>query len=345
MKVTRRLLATGAALVVGAATAAGATSSVAVASPASITPKPAGVLAAENTAALVASRPAYLLASAGDSFVQGKPIASGANQYVPYQRTYGGIPVVGGDFVLVTDSAGQVVYNSVAMQHPIGTLSTTPTVSKGDAEAVATRQLQSVSRIEGTQLVVNALGATARLAWQSTVDGVGADGVSRLSVDVDAINGSVLRTQEHVAHGTGTSAWNANPVTLNTTQSGSTFSLRDPTITNLSCQDAANNTTFTKTTDTWGNGTGTSRETGCVDALFGAQTEARMLTQWLGRNGMDGAGGAWPIRVGLADVNAFYDGTQVQIGHNNGHLGQWHPGVRRRHVGRGDGMVRQRAVP
>ena len=58
-----------------------------------------------------------------------------------------------------------------------------------------------------------------------------------------------------------------------------------------------------------------------MDALFGAQTEARMLTQWLGRNAMDGAGGAWPIRVGLADVNAFYDGTQVQVGHNNAN--QW----------------------
>ncbi|HEU4734728.1 MAG TPA: M4 family metallopeptidase, partial [Kofleriaceae bacterium] len=42
---------------------------------------------------------------------------------------------------------------------------------------------------------------------------------------------------------------------------------------------------------------------------------------WLGRNAMDGVGGAWPIRVGLADVNAFYDGTQVQVGHNNAN--QW----------------------
>src|SRR5690348_5898223 len=31
---------------------------------------------------------------------------------------------------------------------------------------------------------------------------------------------------------------------------------------------------------------------------------------------MDGSGGAWPIRVGLGDENAFYDGTQVAVGHN-----------------------------
>ena len=39
-----------------------------------------------------------------------------------------------------------------------------------------------------------------------------------------------------------------------------------------------------------------------------------MLSTWDGRNGMDGSGGGSPIRVGLADVNAYYDGTQVQVG-------------------------------
>src|SRR3954452_20604906 len=43
-----------------------------------------------------------------------------------------------------------------------------------------------------------------------------------------------------------------------------------------------------------------------------------MLSAWLGRNGMNGSGGWVPIRVGLNDVNAYYDGTQVQIGHRQG---------------------------
>ena len=42
---------------------------------------------------------------------------------------------------------------------------------------------------------------------------------------------------------------------------------------------------------------------------------ARCCRTWLGRNGMNGSGGWVPIRVGLNDVNAYYDGTQVQIGH------------------------------
>ena len=71
----------------------------------------------------------------------------------------------------------------------------------------------------------------------------------------------------------------------------------------------------------WGNGNATSKETGCVDALFVAQTEFKMLAAWDGRNGMDGAGGAWPIRMGLDDENAYYDGTQVAVGHNTAN--QW----------------------
>src|SRR5262249_37081664 len=160
--------------------------------------------------------------------------------------------------------------------------------------------------VEGSQLVVYALGSgPARLAWETTVNGTGAEGYSRLSVRVDALTGKVLDSQEHVMHGTGNSAYNGNPVTLRTRTGGSGFLLSDSATTNMPCQDAANNTTFTKATDTWGNGNATNRETGCVDALFGAEKEKDMLSQWLGRNGMDGAGGAWPIRVGLADLNAF----------------------------------------
>jgi Zn-dependent metalloprotease len=325
VKVSRRLLAVGASLTVGAVVAAGAASTSAVAavpSPAPGSPMAVSVVAAQNATALVASRPAYLYASADEAFVQGAVVSSGPARYIPYERTYRGLPVTGGDFVLVANGAGNIVFSSVALKHPIGSINTTPTVSQARAVAIARRQMGTVSTVEGTRLMVNALGATPRLVWESTVDGTRASGPSRLSVDVDALSGTVVRTQEHVVHGSGTSAWNGpNPVTLATTLSGSTFSMKDPTVTNLSCQDAANNTTFSGPDDLWGNGDATVRETGCVDALYGAQTEVKMLSQWLGRNAMDGVGGAWPIRVGLAQVNAFYDGTQVQVGHNNAN--QW----------------------
>jgi Zn-dependent metalloprotease len=312
----------GIALIVLATSALATAVPAAAAPPAQLSPDDPATLAAQSVAAVVASRPSYLQASASETFVQGTVVSSGGLQYVPYQRRFGALPVVGGDFVVVTNSAGQTIYNSVALTHPIGTLSVAPSLTKDEALTVAKQQLTSVSAVESTQLVVNALGEAPRLAWESTVDGVGADGYSRLTVDVDALTGTVLRTQEHVMNGSGTAAWNGpSPVTLATTSSGGTFRMADPVTSNLSCQDAANNTTFSGPDDNWGNGTATNRETGCVDALFSAQTEVKMLSQWLGRNAMDGAGGAWPIRVGLDDENAFYDGTQVQIGHNT--AGQW----------------------
>ncbi|WNV87273.1 M4 family metallopeptidase [Umezawaea sp. Da 62-37] len=280
----------------------------------------ADVMAVQAASSLVADRPAALHASTADTFVQHEVISStNGLKYIPYDRTYKGLPVVGGDFVVVTNSTGQVLDTSVAQDTTINLASTTPKVAKADAEATAKAQLPTVDSVGAAQLVTYALGTPA-LAWQSTVVGRNAEGPSKLDVVVDAATGKVLHTQEHVMRGTGNSGWNG-PVTLNTTHVGTTYSLKDPTLTNVSCQDAANNTTFSGTDDAWGNGTATNRETGCVDVLFAAQTESKMLTQWLGRNGFDGSGGGWPMRVGLNDQNAYYDGSQVQIGKNT--AGQW----------------------
>jgi Zn-dependent metalloprotease len=177
-----------------------------------------------------------------------------------------------------------------------------------------------VSGLEGTRLVVFALSGPARLAWQTTVVGKGVQGDRILTVTVVALTGKVLDQLEHVMSGTGNGNWSGT-VTIATTSSGGTFFMSSPTTSNMPCQDSATNITFSGPDDIWGNGVGTNRETGCVDAFYGAETEATMLSTWLGRNGMNGSGGAWPIRVGLNDLNAFYNGTQIQIGHNS--AGAW----------------------
>ena len=316
------VVAFGTATVVAAALTAGP----AGAQPAKPLAKPvapaAQALAAEKTAALVATRPAYLHATAHDAFVQHAVVSSAGLQYVAYDRTYKGLLVAGGDFVVVTDSAGQVKYTSVAQSKPIGELATTPKLTAAATVKVAKRELKSVTRVESTRLVVLATGSTPALAWESTLDGIGAEGASRLTVDVDAATGKVLRTQEHITDATGTgTGWINGSVSLDTTLTGSTYSLTSPTETTLSCQDASTNTTFSGSDNVWGSGVGTEKETGCVDALYVAEKQTEMLSTWLGRNGQDGSGGAWPIRVGLADENAYYDGTQVQIGHNTAN--QW----------------------
>ena len=71
----------------------------------------------------------------------------------------------------------------------------------------------------------------------------------------------------------------------------------------------------------WGNGVGSNRETGCVDALFDLKVQWTMLSSWLGRNGINGSGGGFPIYMGLNDLNAFWNGSSVTIGHNQ--AGDW----------------------
>jgi len=310
-------------LIVGLVSAtAGAVALVAAAGTANAQPTDPARIAADSVSSLVASRPAYLHASASDAFVQRSVTSSNGLQIFSYDRTFKGLPVVGGDFVVALDGTGATKYTSVAQSAPIDTnLSTTATLTEAKAIEVAKKQLKSVKNVEaGTQLVVVTTKGAPTLAYRTTVNGIGAEGISRLTEEVNAKDGSIVDSQEHVVDGTGT-GWVNGAVSLATTHSGSTFSLKDPVETTLSCQDAANNTTFSGPDDVWGNGTGTSKETGCVDALYVAQTQTKMLSQWLGRNGQDGNGGAWPLRVGLNDQNAFYDGTQVQIGKNT--AGQW----------------------
>jgi zinc metalloprotease ZmpA len=334
VKVWKSLLTAATALVV---VAVGAGVALAAPSP----DKPArtrsvdGDPGARGAAALVARRPAFLHASADEAFVQGSVITSEGTRYVPYERTYAGLPVVGGDFVIVTDATGKVITNSVAMRRPIGKLSKTPKLAQADAERVAGQQLTTVEKVEGTLLVVYALGETPRLAWESTVQGTGPHGESRLTVEVDALTGAVLSTQEHVSHGTGTSAYNGpNPITFNTGRSTASsfcvplaapcFALVDPTIRGLECYDltTTGSPLFKGPDDLWGDGIASTVETGCVDAMIAAQTQDRMLRQWLGRNSFTGTGLGFRIEVGINEANAFYfSGGIVKIGRN--FRGRW----------------------
>ncbi len=274
-------------------------------------------LARESAQRLIARDASALKISPRDTFSTRKVYTTDAGlSYVSMDRDYRGLPVVGGDFVVVTDKGGNVLTTSVAQARPVQLRSTTPTVGKSRATSVARGELSKVTSATAPKLVV-VQGKTSRLAWASTVTGVRKGEASRLSVYVDARNGKVLRTQEHVLEGTGNGNWEGS-VTIPTSGSGSSYSMTDTNATTLKCQDAATNATFTGSDNVWGNGVGTNRETGCVDAFYAAEEERQMLSSWLGRSGMDGSGGWVPIRVGLNDVNAYYDGTQVQIGHRQG---------------------------
>ncbi|HVK26483.1 MAG TPA: M4 family metallopeptidase [Actinokineospora sp.] len=261
--------------------------------------------------ALISGNAPALHVSSDDKFVQLGVTSSEGMQYVSYARTHKGLPVVGGDFVVVTDSAGHVVFTSVAQEQAIGQVATTAKQTKGQAEAAARKHLKTVTGVEdGAKLVVVA-GSPARLAWETLVAGTDEHGEESLqSIYTDAETGAVLRTQEQIAHGDGTAAYNGpNPLHLDTSSSAGTFTMKDPTIPGMSCSDYTSRATFSGPDDLWGNGDATNKETGCVDALYSAKTQYNMLSQWLGRNGIDGNGNWTPMYVGWNVVNAHYVNT------------------------------------
>jgi Zn-dependent metalloprotease/V8-like Glu-specific endopeptidase len=288
-------------------------------------------LAKSSAQKLIAASPTDLHAGAADEFDAGRVISYQGLQYVPYERSYRDLPVVGGDFVVVTDRSGEVLETSVAQDRTIRGLSVNAKIKAARAAELARGEFAEVSKATDPTLVVYAKGRP-RLAWRTSILGTeGAeDHASLEQVYVDARTGRLLDSVNLVHYGEGEGHFNGpGPLAIDTSGDGSTYSMEDPNVSGLVCQDAAGEKTFTGPDDLWGDGSSTSRETGCVDTLYAVQTEARMMSEWLGAaGGFDGQGGAWPVRVGLDDVNAYYcpqnplcGGEQVQIGHNQ--AGDW----------------------
>ncbi|MFD9406428.1 M28 family peptidase [Streptomyces sp. NPDC059989] len=244
---------------------------------------------------------------------------------VAYERSYRGLPVVGGDAVVLADGEGRVRALQSASSVRIE-VATRPSVGAKDAESTARTKLAAVDKVESSRLVVRLKDDRPVLAWETVLSGRTSTAPSKLHVFVDARSGAFLDSYDDVVAGSGNSKWNGpGPISIDTTNSGSTYTLRDPNRTGLSCADYSNGTVFTKSSDSWGTGNPTSKETGCVDLMFAAQKQWDMLGQWLGRNGVSGNGRSFPGKVGLNDLNAYWDGSSVTIGHNSAN--EWIAGV------------------
>jgi Zn-dependent metalloprotease len=259
--------------------------------------------------------------------------------YAAYERTYRGIPVVGGDAVVVADSAGRVRDTTAAATAPI-TVDTKASITADKAASVARGQLATVDTVGAPKLVVLA-GDAPKLAYEVLVSGRKGQTPSKLHVFVDGTTGAVLDMRDDVKaeaapraavstpQGTATvestgNSFYAGNVTVATTLSGSTYSMRDPGRNGVSC-GTEGGSVFSGPDDNWGTGSGTNLETGCVDALYGVQQEWDMLSAWLGRNGINSSGGGYPASVGLGEVNAYWDGSSTHFGHSQDNLRQATP--------------------
>ncbi len=300
-----------------------ATAGPATAAPAPTPAPPSALAAAVNAADAAAAGGLDALAKGQDETYERKAVTPwlGGLYSVAYERSYHGLPVVGGDAVVLSDGQGKVRGVQSAASHPVKA-PTKAKISAEQAEKTARTKLAAVDAVESRRLVVRVKDDTSRLAWETVLTGRTDSAPSRLHVFVDAVTGEVVDSYDDSRAGTVNSKWNGpGPLTISTTNSGGSYSLRDPNRPGLSCSDYSTGQVFTKSSDSWGTGSPSSKETGCGDAMYAAQQEWNMLRDWLGRNGHDGNGGSWPIKVGLSDVNAYWDGSSVSIGHSQ--AGEW----------------------
>ncbi len=243
--------------------------------------------------------------------------------HVRYQRTFAGLRVIGGDFVVHRTGAGAVTSVSWNASGKADVASTTPQVAAAAARATGSRTAALAKKSTAGELVVYAGGATPRLAYDVLVTGIAADQTpTRLHTVVDATTGKTLARWDDVREGTGRGIFVGN-VTVGTTPSGSSYLLKDSVgnyTTDLKGATSGTGTQFTDADDVWGNGTVSDRASAAVDAQYGAEKTFDYYKNVQGRNGIknDGIGARSRVHYGSNYQNAFWDGTQMTYGDGAG---------------------------
>ncbi|AGL19195.1 M4 family metallopeptidase [Actinoplanes sp. N902-109] len=296
----------------------------------------------------VSTHRAAIKGADGEKYIAGRTVidASGAS-HARYSRTYRGLPVRGGDFVVHSDAAGRFAGADVAQSSTISLPSTTPEKTAEQAVDAAERGFAgTLTGVLGSTLIVDAV-RTPRLAWRVRLSGTRTDGQtpSKENVIVDASTGAVLQRWDDVrvsvpdeqleaaatapapaarvartpAKGTGLGIYNG-AVPLDTQQDGNSYALQDPTRGNNATCTFGNNTSSCSilwdSDNAWGNGTQADRTSAGVDAHYAAAQTWDYFTKVHQRTGIrgDGNGVRAQVHYGWNYTNAYWDGQSATFG-------------------------------
>ncbi|MFD5751163.1 M4 family metallopeptidase [Streptomyces sp. NPDC127033] len=235
-----------------------------------------------------------------------------------YERTYQGLPVLGGDLVVAETKAGTTQSVSKASKSTLTNVSTEADV----AAPVAEKQALSAAVAEGSKKteaeraprkVVWMAQGSPTLAYETVVGGLQHDGTpNELHVVTDAATGKKLYQWQAVKNGVGNTQYSGQ-VTLGSTASGSTYNLTDGgrgnhRTYNLNRGTSGTGTLFSNSTDTWGNGLPANLETAGADAAYGAAETWDYFKNVHGRTGIrgDGVGAYSRVHYSSGYVNAFW---------------------------------------
>ncbi|MFC8436361.1 M4 family metallopeptidase [Streptomyces sp. NPDC057253] len=241
-----------------------------------------------------------------------------------YERTYDGLPVLGGDLVVHESKSGATEGVSKATTKTIKVASLTPklTVAKAEQQALTVAKAAGSEKTaaDGARKVVWAGSGTPVLAYETIVGGFQDDGTpNQLHVITDAATGKKLFEYQGIENATGTGkSLYSGTVSLETTLSGSTYQLTDGTRGSHKTYNKSHGTSssagtlFTDADNVWGTGaasSSTTDQTAAVDAAYGAAETWDFYKSTFGRSGIKNNGVAAYSRVhyGNQYVNAFWD--------------------------------------
>ncbi|GGO57674.1 M4 family metallopeptidase [Streptomyces lasiicapitis] len=238
-----------------------------------------------------------------------------------YERTYAGLPVLGGDMVVATDKAGKVKDVNRASKASLTGVDTGADVKPAAAEkqALGAAKAEKSTKTKASQAprkvvwLVDTKGGAPVLAYETVVGGLQKDGTpNELHVVTDAATGKKLRQWQAVHNGTGNTMYSGQ-VPLGTAQSGSQYTLTDTQrgnhrTYNLNRGTSGTGTLFSGPDDVWGNGQPSNMETAGADAHYGAALTWDYYKGVHGRNGIrgDGVGASSRVHYGNNYSNAFW---------------------------------------
>ncbi|UZW59367.1 M4 family metallopeptidase [Lysobacter enzymogenes] len=252
-------------------------------------------------------------------------------EHVRMERSYQGLPVVGGDFV-VHSRDGQLL--SISQGDDMRTLARPalkPAIGADRARVEAGAAFDgTASSVSQPQLVVFARGVAPTLAYQVDVRGERNNDPApgNLSYFIDAGNGTLLHEEDHVhaaaANGTGKTLTLGNVGIVTNSVSGG-FEMTDPSRGNGQTLDAGNGnsasgTLFKDADNVWGNNATSDRATAAADAHYGVAATWDYYKNVHGRNGIknDGRGVKSYIHYKTNLVNAYWDGSSMLYGDGDG---------------------------
>ena len=269
------------------------------------------------------------------------------SKHVRFNRSYRGLPVIGGDFVVHSDASGKLVSVSQTLNREIE-LDTRASFDK--REAVVNAGLDFGTDFDGVSdasLVVFARGKAAKLAYEVSFTGTDPQGGPvDMRYFVDAHDGSILDKWSMVhtkgkPGGGGGGGGSSSPavgigqtllygdVTLNTVGASGSFTMVDSTRGDGSTYDANNRsystaarraTLFSDSDNNWGNNSTSDRATVAADAHYGVAATWDYYQDVHGRNGIfnDGNGVKSYVHVGSGWVNAAWYQNAMYYGDGGG---------------------------